>query len=49
MSVPNGGGLPLMREEDRGGSIVFACVNETGVYDIWNLVSIASYWLKVVS
>ena len=49
MSVPNGGGSPLRREEDRGGSIVFALVYETGGYEIWTPVSMASYWLKVVS
>ena len=49
MSVPNGGGSPLRCEEDRGGSILLACVYETGGYEIWTLVSMASYWLKVVS
>ena len=47
--VPNGGGSPLRHEEDHGGSIVFACVYETGGYEIWTPVSMASYWLKVVS
>ena len=28
---------------------MFSCVNETGGYEIWTLVSVASYWLKVVS
>ena len=41
--VPNGGGSPLRHEEDRGGSIVFSCVYETGGYEIWTLVSMASY------
>ena len=44
MSVPNGGGFPLRREEERGGSIVFVCV-----YEIWTLVSMDSYWLMVFS
>ena len=48
-SVPNGGGSPLRREEDHGGSIVFAFVYETGGYEIWTPVSMDSYWLKVVS
>ena len=43
------GGSPLRREEDRGGSIVFACVYETGGYEIWTPISMASYWIKVVS
>ena len=43
MSVPNGGGSPLRREEDRGGSIVFTLVYENGRYDIWTTVSMDSY------
>ena len=49
LSVPNGGGSPLRYEEYHGGSIVFTFVYETGGYEIWTLISIASYWLKVVS
>ena len=41
--------MPLRREEERGGSIVFDLMNETGGNEIWTLVSMASYWLKVVS
>ena len=41
--------MPLRREEDRGGSIVFTFVYETGAYEIWTPVSMGSYWLKVVS
>ena len=41
--------MPLRREEDRGGSIVFTFVYETGGCEIWTWVSMASYWLKVVS
>ena len=49
MSVLNGVGSPLRHEEDHGGSIVFSCVHEIGGYEIWTLVSMASYWLNVVS
>ena len=45
----NGGGSPLRREEERGGSIVFDLMNETGGNEIWNPVLVASYWIKVVS
>src|SRR5713226_1381592 len=41
--------LPLRSEEDHVQSIVFTFVYETGGYDIWTPVSMASYWLKVVS
>ena len=41
--------MPLRCEEDRGGSIVFIFVYETSGYEIWTLVSMDSYWLKVVS
>ena len=36
------GGSTLRCEEDRGGSIVFACVNETGGDEIWTSISMAS-------
>ena len=49
MSVPNGGGSPLRREEERGGSIVLDSMSETSVNDVWTLVSVASYWLQVVT
>ena len=49
MSVPNGGGSPLRREEERGESIVFDFMCETSGNEIWTPVSVASYWLKVVS
>ena len=49
MSVSNGGGSPLRREEECGGSIVFDLMNETGGNEIWTLVLVASYWLKVVT
>ena len=49
MSVPNCGGSPFRHEEDHGGSIMFSFVYEIGGYEIWTLVSMASYWLKVVS
>ena len=49
MSVPKGGGSPLRHEEDHGGSIVFAFMYENGGYEIWTPISMASYWLKVVS
>ena len=49
MSVPNGGGSPLRREEERGGSIMFDFMYEAGGYYIWTLVLVVSYWLKVVS
>ena len=49
MSVPNGGGSPLRHEEECGGSIVFDFMYETGGNDIWTLVSVASYWLQVVT
>ena len=41
--------MPLRSEEDRGGSILFACVYEMGGYEIWTPVSMDFYWLKVVS
>ena len=28
---------------------MFSCVYEIGGYDIWTLVSMASYWMKLVS
>ena len=40
--------MPLRREEERGGSIVLD-VYQTDGNDVWTPVSIASYWLKVVS
>ena len=49
MSVPNGGGSPLRHEEERGGSIVLDFLCESGGNEIWTLVSVASYWLKVDS
>ena len=49
MSVPNGGGSPLRREEDYGGSIVLDLCPKIGGNDVWTLVSVASYWLKVVT
>ena len=48
MSVLNGGGSPLRHEEDRGGSIVLDLCLKLGGNDVWTLVSVASYWMKVV-
>ena len=48
MSVPNSSGSPLRREEEREGSIVLV-VYQTDGNDVWTPVSMASYWLKVVS
>ena len=45
MSVPNGGGSPLRREEECGGSIVLDFMYETGGNDVWTPVLVASYWL----
>ena len=45
----NGGGLPLRREEECGGSIVLDFMYQTGGNDVWNLVSVASYWLLLTS
>ena len=44
MSVPNFGGSPLRREEEREGSIMLN-VYQTDGNDVWNLVLVASYWL----
>ena len=49
MSVLNGGGSPLRHEEERGGSIVFDFMYETGGNEIWTPVLVASYWLQVVT
>ena len=49
MSVLNGGGSPLRHEEESGGSIVLDFMYETGGNDVWTLVSVAYYWLKVVT
>ena len=38
-----------MREEEHGGSIVLDSMSETGENDVWTPVSVASYWLQVVS
>ena len=42
MSVPNSGGSPLRREEERGGSIVLD-VYQTNGNDFWTPVLVASY------
>ena len=49
MSVPNGGGSPLRREEDHGGSIVLDLCPKLGGNDVWTSISVASYWMKVVT
>ena len=43
MSVINGGGSPLRREEYCGGSIVLDFICETGGNEIWTPISVASY------
>ena len=40
----NGGGSPLRREEEHGGSIVID-VYQTDGNDVWTPVAMASYWL----
>ena len=49
MSVSNGGGSPLRNEEEHGGSIVLDFMYETGGNGVWTPVSMASYWLEVVT
>ena len=41
--------LPLRHEEECGGSIVLDLCLKLGGNDVWTPVSMASYWLKVVS
>ena len=48
MSVPNSSGSPFRNEEECEGSIVLD-VYETDGNDVWTLVSVASYWLQVIT
>ena len=41
--------MPLRHEEERGGSIALDFMCETGGNEIWTPVSVASYWLQVVT
>ena len=45
------GGLPLRREEERGGSIMYDLYVKMVKYgdDFWTLVLMASYWIQVVT